>query len=114
MNPWLRAWSMAPIVAVLALCWAWGGLVGINAMLDRSSARIVPAEVVEADITSKGGRQLTIRTTRGASETFRHVRVARPLFDRHPQGMPVCMVFHDGALGWHWFAAVDCPAGALR
>ena len=113
LDPAARRWTLAPVIAIVAFCWAWGGLVGINVALDRSPAQIVTAEVIEAEKVSRGGHQLTIRTTRGVDEIFHHVTVAKALFDKHPQGMPICLAFHDGALGWRHFAAIDCPAGAV-
>lgn len=106
-EPALRHWSMAPVVAALAFCWAWGGLVGVDTVFDRSKPVVVAGTLTNRH----DGRNayLEITALKGDRMTAFRVNTSRRQASSGVIGVPACLAIRAGTLGWRHHDLAPCP-----
>ena len=97
-------WKTLAGAYVAYLCYAWGGLLFLNAWLDTQRPKVEPVIVTAVDNDSKYPT-VTIRRADGKTLTYKG-RLAR----NGKIGDTVCLYSRSGALGWGWYDSDKCPA----
>lgn len=96
-------WKTLVGAYVVYFCYAWGGLLFLNASIDRHTPKVEPASVTAFD---KDSKYPTVTLRRADGKIFNYKgRIAR----NGKIGDTLCLYSGSGALGWGWYEGGKCP-----
>ncbi len=99
-------WQALATGFLVYVCYAWGGLMTFNVMLDTGPRKAVPVKVLKFERGDKYSSLTVSRPDEGP-----HGKSIDIPFPRHTAraGDTVCLIVHQGALGWSWYYDSPCP-----
>ena len=104
-----RRWSVALLLTLPCLAWAWGGLAYLDVGLDRGHYTRVAARVLESSDVGRGLPTMTVMPlTPVKPGHFASIKISRKTFALYPPGSTTCLEIHEGFLGWRYLYVVDC------
>lgn len=99
------------LTGLLCLAYSWGGLVYLNAALDRSAPEVFRAQVLNRTIMANKPYAYDIFLTAWGPYGSGHIfDVGRGFHDRVRIGDTVCASLYRGRFGWRHFHISACPA----
>ena len=110
-----RRIAAKPIVfvflALAVLAFAWGGVMEMNVLADRSRPQVFETQVLSKSISRGKHTSYDFDLAPwGDRRTAEDIDVGRALYDRTDQGSKVCAYLFRGAVGIRWFRIGACPS----